>query len=298
MNYKLTSIINSLKNLPQNDFFQNRLNLSLVAAAVVLLVGGVIVLAKINSENSFIPLEEVDINFDPEGPYALVNPRKDGNAINLSLTRVSSYDAFSYELVYAAEGVDRGAGDPKTFIEFKDKKSEYTQEILFGTCSKGATADPAHCVFDKGVENGTLTLRFKKDKLYKMFTTWHLQRPDVALGKLSSGDGHFNYQTTAAREQLVKVGYTIINDLTGVPKLPEGKQVIGKAYAINVPQLEELPAGDVSIEQADTPSAEAKIYRYISSENKWEELTTKIDGSTLSAKANGAGIFAVLINKE
>ncbi|MBI2335097.1 hypothetical protein HYU96_04875, partial [Candidatus Daviesbacteria bacterium] len=46
-------------------------------------------------------------------------------------------------------------------------------------------------------------------------------------------------------------------------------------------------------ELAENPTDGAKLFRYDGS--KWEELDTKIDGSKLSAKASGSGIFAVLI---
>ena len=59
-----------------------------------------------------------------------------------------------------------------------------------------------------------------------------------------------------------------------------------------------MKEGDVTIEMAETPPADAKIFRYNESENKWEELDTKISGSTLLAKASGAGIFAVLSSKK
>lgn len=235
-------------------------------------------------------LPEVDLTFDAEGPYALLFPRRDGNALVLNLKRTSSYDSISYELAYNSEGIDRGVvGDIKT----SEKKGEYEQEVLFGTCSKNV------CKYDKGVENGTLTLHIRKGRQpYRMITQWHLQKPDVALGNLMSGDNHFSYSVVGAkRADLTLVGYSIVNDLTGVPKLPEGKQVFGKVYSLNVPLAKELMAGQVSVELADKLSSDAKLFRY-SDQKGWEELDTKINGSKLSAKASGAGIFAVLIPKK
>ncbi len=131
---------------------------------------------------------EVDISFDPEGPYALLFPRRDGNALVLNLKRTASYDGISYELAYNAEGIDRGVIGA---IDTKGKKGEYEQEILFGTCSKNV------CKYDTGVENGTLTLHIRKgDKAFRMITQWHLQKPDVALGDLTSGDSHFKLKVS------------------------------------------------------------------------------------------------------
>lgn len=256
------------------------------------------------------PVEEVDLPFDAEGPYALLFPRRDGNALVLNLKRTSSYDGISYELAYTSnpdetvvkgtkisdegEGSGSGAIDRGVMgtIDTKEKKGEYEQEILFGTCSKNV------CKYDKGVENGTLTLHIKKgNKAYRMSTQWHLQKPDVALGNLSSGDGHLIYKIEGDRQALSNIGFTIVNDLTGVPKLPAGKQVLGKVYSLNVPIAKELNAGSVSLELADNPPAGVKLYQYNQSKNDWQELDTKLEGSKLSAKAAGAGVFAVLVSK-
>ncbi len=263
------------------------------------------------------PVEEVDLPFDAEGPYALLFPRRDGNAVILNLKRTASYDSITYELAYtslpeevAIEG-SKIKGTPKPLsgdgegegsggvidrgvqgtIDTKDKKGEYEQEILFGTCSKNV------CKYDKGVENGTLTLHIKKgNRAYRMSTQWHLQKPDIALGNLTSGDGHLAYKLDASREELANVGFSIVNDVTGVPKLPSGKQVSGKVYALNVPIAKEIKGGEVSLELAETPE-NAKLYRYNFSKSEWEELDTKVDGSKFTAKASGAGIFAVLTSK-
>ena len=256
------------------------------------------------------PVEEVDLNFDAEGPYAQLFPRRDGNALILNIKRTSSYDSISYDLAYtsipeetvvkgnkvsedgesngvAGGSIDRGVSGQ---IDTKEKKGEYEQEILFGTCSKQV------CKYDKGVENGTLTLHIKKgNKAYRMITQWHLQKPDVALGNLTSGDEHFNYKIESSREELTNVGFSIVNDLTGVPKLPSGKQVLAKVYSLNVPIAKSLQEGMVTIELAENPSPEAKLYRQDG--GNWQELDTKIDGPKLSSKAEGAGIFAVLTSK-
>lgn len=254
------------------------------------------------------PIEEIDLSFDPEGPYALLFPRRDGNALVLNLKRTSSYDSISYELAYTSNpdetvvagtkitedgdnqavsgSIDRGVIGS---IDTKQKKGEYEQEILFGTCSKNI------CKYDKGVENGTLTLRIKKgNKVYRMVTQWHLQKPDVALGSLTSGDGHLVYKIEGDRQVLSNIGFTIINDLTGLPKLPAGKSILGKVYSLNTPIAKELKPGKVSLELAENPSAGTKLYRYNQNKSGWQELDTKIEGSKLSSKADGAGIFAVL----
>lgn len=296
----------------KKGFFANKVNLALIVILVVIL-GGVGFAANkfFQVDPSKLPVEEVDLSFQADGAYAILEPRRDGNAINLNIFRTSAYDSINYELAYQSAGstdeegiglVDRGV---QGTIEAKDKKSEYRQEILFGTCSKGDTFSTLHCVFDKNVENGSLVLRIKKpyqkgDKsqiIYKMNTTWHLQQPEVALGTITSSDNHFMYKTTAAEDELGLIGFTMVNDLSGAPKFPNGKKALGKVYAMNLPTAKVFPAGDLTIELIENPPAEAQIGRFNESSNSWDILETKIEGAKLSAKAPGAGIFAVFVNQ-
>lgn len=285
----------------------------LLAIFILLLFGGFFAFQKFTNKSD-AEVEEIDLSFDAEGPYAILSPRRDGNAVLLNLKRTASYDAITYELAYTSiadetqvsgnkvvddgeskdlknlGAIDRGVAGS---IDTKDKKGEYEQEILFGTCSKNV------CKYDKGVENGTLTLHIKKGKKsYRMITQWHLQKPDVALGVLSSGDSHFSYKVDASREDLSNIGFSIVNDLTGVPKLPFGKEVLGKVYSLNAPIAKEFKSGSVSLELAENPSSDTKLYRYNNSKSEWQELDSKVEGSKLFAKAEGAGIFAVLIPKK
>lgn len=280
----------------------------LIIIVLIVLVAGVLGISKITAKPAG-PVEEVDLSFDTEGPYAILYPRRDGNALVLNLKRTGSYDGISFELAYTSNPdetvmtgskiIDDGEGGKVTgsidrgvmgTIDTKEKKGEYEQEILFGTCSKNV------CKYDKGVENGTLTLHIKKgSNAYRMITQWHLQRPDVALGNLTSGDEHLVYKVDGDRQTLSNIGFTIVNDLTGAPKLPSGKQVVGKVYSLNVPIAKTLGNGLVTLELADTPPGDAKIYKF---DNEWKELDTKIEGSKLSAKASGSGIFAVLVSSK
>lgn len=294
--------MDKLKNL----IIHHKITFALVAVLILAGFAGVYAFGKFTAKSEGL-VEEIELSFDAEGPYALLFPRRDGNALVLNLKRTSSYDGISYELAYTSDPdeavvlgnkileesdsgvsgvIERGV---KGDIDTKEKKGEYEQEILFGSCSKNV------CKYDKGVENGTLTLRIKKgNKIFKMNTQWHLQQPDVALGSLSSGDGHFIYNIEGDRQTLSNIGFTIINDLTGVPKLPPGKTVIGKVYSLNVPIAKQMGRGSVSLELSENPPADSKLFRYNGSKSEWEELDTKTEGSKLSAKAEGAGIFTVL----
>lgn len=275
-----------------------KINIGLVLILVLILLSAVFIYNKVFVKTTKAPIFETDLPFDPGGPYAILSPRRDGDAIVLDITRVSDVDSMSYDLTYQSEGIDRGVhGDIKKSGD--DKKSEYNQEILLGTCSQGFTSGGSHCVFDKNVENGTLTLHIVKgEKGYRMIIAWHLQKPDVALGVITSADGHFTYSTSASRLDLASVAYTIVNDLSGIPKLPVNKKILGKIYSLNPPINQNFPSGVVSIELADKPPSDAEIARYDFSKASWEELATKEASSaaTLTASPSGAGIFAVLTN--
>lgn len=259
---------------------------------LILLIGGFFILKK-------------DYSLDP---YAILIPRNDGNALILNLKNTSSYDSINYELAYVSKpdvvtkstptgeenaapgGIDRGVVGN---IDTKQRRSEYEQEILFGTCSKNV------CKYDKGVENGTLTLNLKKgSKLSSIVTQWHLQSIASSSGVLSSGDSHFVYKIVGDKNEFKAADmFTIINDLTGTPKLPEGKKVLGKVYALNIPLGKSLRDGEVTFETAENPPQDAKIARFNEGEEKWEEYETKVEGSKLTAQAKGSGIFAILVKK-
>lgn len=292
----------------------NKITVGIVVVILILIYGGFTAFNSFQAkQQALIPVEEVDLAFDAEGPYALLFPRRDGNAVVLKLNRTSSYDGITYELAYVsnpddtgietakpASGDGDGEGAPVTGVDrgvmgtinTEDKKGEYEQEILFGTCSKNV------CKYDKGVENGTLTLHIRKGaNAYRMSTQWHFQRPDTALGLLTSGDNHFSYKVDGTREELALIGYSVVNDLTGAPKLPDGKNVFGKAYGLNVPLAKSLPKGMVTFEVAENPADGAKIARFDEAKNEWIEYETKSSGGKLTAEADGSGIFAILVPK-
>ncbi len=275
-----------------NRLLKNKFTFGLLVTIILLVSGGFFAYQKFFIKSSQVEqeVEEVDLPFDPEGPYALLLPRRDGKALLLSIKRTGSYDQIRYELAYNSEGIDRGVSGE---INTKEKKGEYEQEVLFGTCSTGGK-----CVYDKGVENGTLTLHIKKGKeAFRMVTQWHLQQPDIALGKLASGDSHFKYDIDQNSAELPLIKYTIINDLSGAPKIPVDRQILGKVYTLNGPVAKELPTGTIRIELSENPATGSKITRFNEKEDKWTEFETKIEGSSLSAVADSGGIITVLTPK-
>ncbi|OGE71099.1 hypothetical protein A2617_04160 [Candidatus Daviesbacteria bacterium RIFOXYD1_FULL_41_10] len=263
----------------------------LTGMVLLLALGGFFVYQRFMiSDISEVAVDEIDLSFDPEGPFAILTPRRDGNALILNLKRTASYDKISYELAYNSEGIDRGVMGE---INAEEKKGEYEQEILFGTCSKNV------CKYDKDVENGTLILHIRKgSEAFRMITQWRLQKPDVVLGKLVSGDGHFAYNINPQDSSLTKIGFSIINDLTGAPKLLPGKAVFGKVYTVNVPLAKNLPGGEITLELSEAPSESGKLFRFDDGKNEWVALETSASGDKVSGKSESGGIFAVLIDQQ
>lgn len=275
-----------------NKLVQNKLNLVLAGALILILIGGYFAYNQLfaGSQNQG-NVQDIDLTFESEGSYALLVPRRDGNAMILTLSRIAGYDGFSYQLAYTdEEGISRGVGDLDTWINFDKGSGEYKQEILFGTCSRNV------CKYDKGVENGTLTLRLKKgNKAYKFDTLWHLQKADLALGKISSGDAHMNVSLDPKKSNLELLGYTIVNDLTGAPKLPDSKKVLGRVYAVNLSSSQDFPEAIVSIDLADAPPVGAQIGIYSDRNNQWNLLETKIEDRKLTATTKYMGIVTVFV---
>lgn len=307
-----------MKKLTSNirNFFKSRVNTVLVVVLVLIVLLGVFFIPKLLGSKTSVqlPLEETELQFSEEGPYAILEPRRDGNALILNIKRVAGFDKITYELAYSSLLGESEEGDEDQTVdrgvqgEIKDVdagKSEYSQEILFGTCSKGDTFSTRHCVFDQGVENGTLTLKIfqkvqpgdKTQKVYRFSTPWYLQKPDVALGKITSGDNHFNFLTKAARVDLNNVGFTLTHDLSSAPKLDQNSKFVGKVYAFNVPTAKKFPNGLVSIELAENVPDGAKLARFDTISNSWQLLDSKVDKSILQAEADGSGIFAVVTSR-
>lgn len=310
---KLTNLVAFLKAKSKS-----RLNVGLFVVMLMVVIGAGWAIPNLFFQpvKVVLPLEEIELSFDANGPYAILEPRRDGNAIILNIKRVAGVEKISYELAYqsnlnveekgqadGASSVERGVQGEINGVD--SSKSEYSQEILFGTCSKGDTFSTLHCVFDKGVEFGTLTLRIfekpgkdsKTQKVYKFVTPWRMQKPEVALGKIFSADNHFGYKTTALRQDLSNIGYTIVHDLSGAPKLNSDKTFAGKVYALNSPTAKKFPSGVVVIESAENIASGASIARYSEVRDEWELLKSEISKSSIQASASEAGLFAIVVGK-
>src|SRR5579884_1054658 len=97
-----------LKKKFSNLDSSQKTNIGLIAGLVLVILLSVFVYNKFFVKHINGPIQEVDLPFTPDGPYALLYPRRDGHALILDITRVGEYDAISYDLEYESDGIDRG----------------------------------------------------------------------------------------------------------------------------------------------------------------------------------------------
>ncbi len=167
-----------------------------IVVAGIVLVGGFLIIKKItqpvatdNSQQDDAVVPDLPQN---EWPVAALVPTSDGYYLTLNVDRIKVPNATSmdYELLYKANnnGTQTTQGVPGT-IQLNGATSE-TRKLLLGSESNGKFR------YDKGVETGTLTLRFRDGTgklLGKVKTDWHLQ---TGTTNLSSVDGSFKYTLT------------------------------------------------------------------------------------------------------
>ena len=140
---------------------------------------------KTSVETEETALEEVVLE---RRPVASLTPSEDGHWLNLKIEKiVLDATSFDYELLYKLPD-GRTQGVPGTVK--LDGQKIIERELLLGSESSGKFS------YDEGVEQGTLTLRFRNEKgklLVKFSTQFHLQSDTK---KLTSVDGNFSYTLT------------------------------------------------------------------------------------------------------
>jgi len=114
-----------------------------------------------------------------ERPYVTLTPRTDGKEFTLDISGIKNIDTVEYELVYLSLGISRGVIGSVSL----NGEQNLSRKMLLGSCSRNV------CKYDEGVEQGTLTLRFRGSQGTSKFTTdFHLQK---GTGSLTSVDGKF-----------------------------------------------------------------------------------------------------------
>jgi hypothetical protein len=131
-----------------------------------------------------------------------------------------------YELVYQVPGgVQQGVPGSVTLGD----RSEFEAELLLGSESSGKFR------YDEGVEEGTLTLRFRNEDgqlLTRFITEFHLQ---TGTDLLTSSEGQFNYVLDSN-----SVDYFITMNTVGIPGEYTGN-ISGGPFGVFTSSAKKLP---------------------------------------------------------
>ena len=147
------------------------------------------------------------------------------------------------------------------------------------------------------------TTEYQFLKEYGHFTPYFEEHDYISEGEIHT----LTQEALRAKEHLnlegiVQVEFCLYSSqyphFVQIRKLPSGKNTLGKVYSVNAPIAKDLNAGLVSLELAENPGQDVKLYRYDFNKSEWQELETKLEGSKLFSKATGAGIFAVLVTRK
>lgn len=205
-----------------------------------------------------------------ERPYVTLTPRADGKEFTLEISRIKNAKTIEYELVYLAKGLSRGVVGSINL----QGETEISRDLLLGTCSRNV------CKYDEGVEEGTLTLRFRgADGVRKFISDFRLQEGDE---ELSSTDGKFKLEG-----QFLTDVFYITMSTVGLPEEIE-EEVIGGPYGVFGSGSTKIRDVELTLELAEEISG-AKLYSW--SGGVWQEEDFEIEGKTLSASVNSLATF-------
>ncbi len=165
-------------------------------------------------------------------PLTSLTPSKDGHYLFLKVKNIEIEAAsLDYEILYQTED-QITQGVPGTVK--LDGKKEIEAEILLGSESSGKFR------YDKGVEKGTLTLRFRNDKgklVGKLFTEFHLQNDVKTLDSL---DDKFTYTLNELSD-----AFFVTMETFGLPEEFSGN-IISGPYGVF--QSEDVHPGRVAMD--------------------------------------------------
>ena len=166
-----------------------------------------------------------------ERPVVSLTPSSDGHWLKLVIEKiVISADSLDYELLYKLSD-GRTQGVPGTIK--LDGQKEIERDLLLGSESSGKFR------YDEGVENGTLSIRFRDEKgklIAKFSTEFRLQSNTKSL---SSTDGNFIYSLNKSSK-----AFFVTMQTFGVPESPPGEfadgpyGVFSSSEAINPGEIE------------------------------------------------------------
>jgi len=213
-----------------------------------------------------------------ERPFVTLTPRNDGREFTMEISRIKNIDTVEYELVYLSQGLSRGVIGS---IDLNGQTS-ISRKLLLGTCSRNV------CKYDEGIEEGTLTLRFRGAAgTRKFIADFHLQQ---GVKELTSIDGKFKLAG-----KLPSGAFYITMSTVGLPKEIEGK-IVGGPYGVFTSGSEIVKNGVVTLSLSEK-SPSAKLYSW--DEKSWieEKKDLKMDGDTLSASVDTLATFVAVTSE-
>ena len=172
--------------------FKKYLPFIIIIVAAVVLVGGFLIVKKITQPVSTDMSQDdgsvADLPQDQK-PVAALVPTSDGHYLTLKVDgiKVPNATSMDYDLLWKANNSGTLTPQGTSSTVQLNGQTSFKKDLLLGSESNGKFR------YDKGVENGTLTLRFRNSNgklLGKVTTDFHLQ---TGTTNLSSVDGSFKY---------------------------------------------------------------------------------------------------------
>lgn len=187
----------------------------LLGVGLLVVIVAVVVVRGRNKND--IPVEEEEIVAEipfEKRPYTSLFPTDDGHYLKLKVDNIQiEAETLDYELLYkTSNGITQGV--PGTVR--LSGKSMIEAELLLGSESSGKFR------YDEGVNEGTLSLKFRNDKgklVGKLITDFRLYNE---TDELASADGEFKFELTDYDEQ-----YFIVMETFGLPEAYEGEVLAG-----------------------------------------------------------------------
>ena len=248
----------------------------LIVIAVLLIAVGAILMMRgrktteTSNNNQQNQQETVETPLE-EKPFVSLAPRADGKEFTLDITRIKNTQTIEYELVYDSQGLSRGV------IGSVDLKGEdkVQRKLLLGSCSKSV------CKYDEGVEQGTLTLRFRGSDGTRKFTSdFHLQQGGKELTSIDEKfklAGKFSTNT-----------FYLTMSTVGLPEQVENK-VVAEPYGIFTAGSSSVKNSTLTMTFSETPTS-AKLFLFDGGKST-EQTGAKIEDSNLNATVNSLGTF-------
>jgi len=249
----------------------------IVTIVVIVLALGITTAILVRGRNNANVIPEIEVESNlietplEERPYVTLTPRADGKEFTLEISHFGSAETIEYELVYLSQGLSRGVvGSVKV-----DGESFISRDLLLGTCSKKV------CKYDEGVEEGTLTLRFRGEEGIRKFTAeFHIQQGD---DELTSLDENFTFTGSIS-----KIAYYITMSTIGLPKSLEG-EVISGPYGSFTSGTSIVKNGEVSFVLTNT---EVDLYSW--SGKAWEKEEISKEDGMISTSVGSLSTFIVV----